>query len=458
MQSRFAVYFRFFPSFLLLSWLGFNAHAQNDICTHLNNDSYNYSGLIAYKAFLEKTEENNASRLEKKIQKQYDKIIAEKNTDIIKQLREKEFLFDDTVYPYLQNIFNHILETNSLDKNQFHFFVDRTSAVNAYSYEDGTIVCNLGLLSIMENESQITMVLCHEFGHYLLNHVNTAIIKQLTRYNSPEFLSLVNKIKRQKYNTKTQLEDLLTVDVFDRSKHSRTQERAADSLGMLLFRNTGYNCKTVSRVFDLLDSSDNKIAVCPIQHFLKQQGISADDDWFTPVKKMSFGAAIKKETADSLKTHPDCAQRKITMQQHFDKNPKAGTDFLISNAQNLAAIKKIAFFNEATYSKDKDNLGFYFYQLIQNNALFPSDNCIKTEIFETLSSICKHQKAHTLYMVVGSQYIPENENDEYAKLLKLLDSISLKKMIEITNTYYQNNKSLITASTEAINNLNTLIN
>jgi hypothetical protein len=57
-------------------------------------------------------------------------------------------------------------------------------------------------------------------------------------------------------------------------------------------------------------------------------------------------------------------------------------------------------------------------------------------------------------LVVGNQYSPKDDNDEYAKLLKLLDSISLQKMNEITTTYYKNNKSLITASTEVINNLN----
>jgi len=52
----------------------------------------------------------------------------------------------------------------------------------------------------------------------------------------------------------------------------------------------------------------------------------------------------------------------------------------------------------------------------------------------------------------------KNDNDEYNKLLKLLDNLSLKEMTQITSTYYQNNKSIITASAEAINNFNKLKN
>ena len=92
------------------------------------------------------------------------------------ELRENNFLFDPEITNYLSSIFYHILEKNNLNKNGFHFFVSRSAAVNASAYEDGTVICNLGLLKISETESQIAMVFCHELAHYLLNHVNNSII------------------------------------------------------------------------------------------------------------------------------------------------------------------------------------------------------------------------------------------------------------------------------------------
>ncbi|MDF2433457.1 MAG: hypothetical protein JWP44_3088 [Mucilaginibacter sp.] len=441
---------KFFLFFLISIFCNLHVYAQNNI--------YNFSQIKDYKTFLVTNTNAKAALINKSIQKQYLNIISEKNDELLKKFEKKSFLFDSTAYLYLNSIFQYILEKNSLDKTRFHFFIDRTSVVNAYSYEDGTVVCDLGLVSITENESQLAMVFCHELGHYLLDHVNTSLIKQLEKYNSPEFLAHLKTIKKQEYNTKRQLENLLETDVFDQRKHNRHQERAADSLAMLLFLKTGYNCKTVSRVFDLLDSSDSKTIRCSIGSFFIGENIAINEDWLKPESRMKFGQTPRKEIIDSLKTHPDCTQRKIWMQSFFNSYPRAGVDFIISDGKKLAKVKKEALFNEALYLKENDNLGLYLYQLIQNNATFPRDRSIKTEIFNTLLSICNHYKTHTLYMVIRNQYLSDDDKDEYAKLLKLFDSLNFQEMKEITKTYYQSNKSLITASTEAINNLNTLNN
>jgi hypothetical protein len=427
------------------------------VSSFAQGNNYTYADLNSYKSHLDNTAADNTGKLDQKIQKDYKKIIADKNTAIIKQLNEKGFLFDAKAYPYLSTIFNHILEKNSLDKSQFHFFIDRSPEVNAYSYEDGTVVCNLGLVTVMENESQLAMVFCHELGHCLLKHSNNAIIKQLEKYNSPEFAAKIKAIKRQNYNVNKQLEGLLLTDFFDRRKHTRSQEWAADSLGMILFSKTGYSGKNVSRLFDLLDSADHKTNACTVSSFFQREKIDIDAGLLRPAKKMSFGSQ-SKGMADSLKTHPDCANRKVIMQAWFDQHPKTGADFLLSNEEQLEKVKKIAFFEEAAYAKDSDIYGFYLFRLIENDALFPSNGAIKTSIFDALVAVCTHEKKHTLYEIVSSPYAPDSDNDEYAKLLKLLNTADLKKMIEITDIYYQNNKPLIAAPKETINDYNTLNN
>ena len=435
-----------------------NVTAQNIVIPQdtLTGDVHVYQKVDEYKSHLDDITKQNADLLDKKLQKQYTKIIGDKNTDLIKQLNEKGFLFDAEIYPYLSSIFYNIVDKNGLDRNQFHFFVDRTSEVNAYTYEDGTIICNLGLLSIIQNESELTMVFSHEIGHYLLKHTNTALKNYLEKINSDEFAAEVKEIKKETYNTKEKLEKLLEVDVFDRRKHNRLQESAADSLGMILFSKTNYSCATVPHLFDLLDSSAQASSYCTMQDFFKQEGISVDDNWFSAPKKMSFGAAPKKEIVDSLKTHPDCAKRKIAAEAYFNQHPKTGVDFFVGTPAKLASIKNLAIFDETVYSKDYSNLGFYLYQLIQNNTHFPSNKFIKTEIFNTFLSLCMHQKQHDLYTVVDVPYIPEDDKDEYAKLLRMLDAVSLHKLVEITAGYYDKNKSLINPSSESITNLNQL--
>lgn len=401
-----------------------------------------------YKQFLDNIEKANADKYDKKIRKEYTEIISDKNESLINSLKDDNFLFDGEIYDYLHAVFNEILKKNSLPENQFHFFVNRSPEVNAYTYEDGTIVCNIGLLGIIETENQLAMVLCHELAHYLLDHTNTEIVKSIERFNSPELLAQVKEIKKEKYNTKKQLESLLMTDLFNNRKHNRFQESSADSLGLILFKNTAYGDNAVARLFDLLDAADSIITKTGIKDFCKQENIAADEKWFTIKKKMSFGEAPKKEMLDTLKTHPDCRLRKLRTEAYFSKNPKAGSSFIIADANRIKEIKKTAAFEVADYSNDKERLSLYLYQLIQNDAAFPGTPYIKTEICKTLINFCVRLKKHSLAAVIDVPYTTENPKDEYAKLLRMIDGCDLGKMKELILSYYEKNKAAITLNEE----------
>ena len=63
---------------------------------------------------------------------------------------------------------------------------------------------------------------------------------------------------------------------------------------------------------------------------------------------------VKKEITDTLRTHPDCAKRKIYAENYFGKHPNTGTDFFLSShfriffnvcrAASFSVLKIISFF------------------------------------------------------------------------------------------------------------------
>ena len=107
---------------------------------------------------------------------------------------------------------------------------------------------------------------------------------------------------------------------------------------------------------------------------------------------------------------------------------------------------------EAKYSKDKDNLSLYLYQLIQIAAVYPNNKSIGPEMFDTFLTICTKQKNHTLGTSIDKPYTPDDPNDEYAKLLQFLDQIDLQKEREITLLLYEKYQSSI--KLDAIQNAN----
>lgn len=415
-----------------------------------------YDKLDDYKAFLNEVAKKNTANLDKKYRKDYADVIADKNTGLINELSEGNFLFDTVINTYLNSLFYYILEKNGIDRSAYHFFVSRSASVNASTYEDGTIICNLGLLNIIETESQLAMVLCHELAHALLDHTNVSIISNIVRFNSPEFAEKVKEIKKEKYNTKKQLEDLLVTDLFSRRRHNRSQEQAADSLGLILLGKTGFGGTAVPHLFNLLDSAQELTTTCTIRSFFKKENISVDESWFVTPKKISFGAVVKKEIVDTLKTHPDCAKRKVYAEQYYTHHTKTGADFLLLTKQRLGYLKDQSINAQANYARDNDRLSFYLFQLIQNDTRFPADPEIKTAILNTWVDFYFRLKNHTLGYVIDKPYNTEDEKDEYARLLKVLDIIDLKKFKEIALTYYEKNKTLVRPGEELIKNLNNL--
>lgn len=438
----------------LIAVLSFCQAQKKEPAPNIANSCCIYNKLEEYKSFLENISKKNSETLDKKVKKEYNEIINDKNTDLITELSGNNFLFDTIISPYLSGIFYHIVEKNGLDKNAFHFFLSRSPEVNAYTYEDGTIICNLGLLNIAETESQIAMVFCHELAHFLLNHANASIISSIEKFNSPEFIAQVKEIKKEKYNTKKKLEELLVTDLYNRRRHKRSYELAADSLGMVLLGKTDYGVSSVPHVFDLLDNSDSLLTRITVQAFCQREKIKVDEQIFVTKKKMSFGGGVKKEIVDTLKTHPDCALRKVYATEYFQKHPKQGGDFILSSKERLNKIKQLSFYAQAAYSKEKEALSYYFYQLIQNDISFPSDSNIKTEIFDLLVSFCIKQKKHSLAYVIQTPYATENEKDEYAKLLKLLHEADVQQFKEMAIAYYENNKNLIVLNNELSTNFN----
>lgn len=424
--------------------------------TSLSTDHYTYANLSTYKFFLDSITSENSKSVDKKLRPDYSAIIKEKNDALVKEITEHKFLYNTAINEYLENIFYLVLKANNLVKGQFHFFVSRSTEANACSLEDGTIIFNIGLFQIVENESQLAMVLCHEIAHYLFGHSTKSVIGYLEKYNSPEFLSQVKSIKKQKFNRKRQLQDLLSDDIFNRRKHNRLQEFAADSLGMELFNHTRFNNITLPYLFDLLDDNEHQQAAISIQAFFLNQGIILNDDLFKENKKITFGVAAKQKVIDSLQTHPDCAKRKLYAQSFFAKQNTTGSDFLVGDPEKLAGLKKEAILIQCGLAKEENNLSNYFYQLIELSPQFKNNSYLATEIFNTLVALCASQKAHQLHTVIKKNYVAYNTEDEYAKLLLLLDRIDLPQFIDIAEVYYKKNILLIKSTPEIIINFNTL--
>ncbi|NPA52716.1 MAG: M48 family metalloprotease [Aquificae bacterium] len=123
-------------------------------------------------------------------------------------------------------------------KLPYEFFVVNSPIVNAFALPGGKIFVNIGLLYVLENESQLAGVIGHELAHVNARHHARFLEKQygiailfnilailLANQKSADIFLQFGKIGAQ----------LLTL------KYSRDQEREADRLGVKFAYEAGYD-------------------------------------------------------------------------------------------------------------------------------------------------------------------------------------------------------------------------
>lgn len=252
---------------------------------------------------------------EKETQKKYKEIWDSRISFITDAIEQKGFLKDNELYNYVQGIVNDIVKANpSYFTKQPTLLIDRSSSVNAYTIGGDIIAVNAGLISFAGSREEIALVIAHELSHNYLQHADKAMKEKAEWLTSEEYKKSLNSILDSKYERLTRLKKIFENYSFSRSRHNRYHENDADSLALVLLKNS--NIPFNSKYFLRLDSADIQYKTPlknPVKDYFAAYGITIQDSW---TQKRSRGLSTKnynfRDTsgiADSLKTHPDCKER-----------------------------------------------------------------------------------------------------------------------------------------------------
>jgi Peptidase family M48 len=252
---------------------------------------------------------------ERETQKKYKEIWDSRTSFITEAIEQKGFIKDDELYMYIQAIVNDITKSNpSYFSKQPTLLLDRSASVNAYTFGRDFIAVNAGLVSFASCREEIALVIAHELSHNYLQHTDNAIKEKAEWLTSDEYKRSLNSILDSKYERLSRLKKIFENYSFSRSRHNRYHEGDADSLALLLLRNSHipFNAKYFLR----LDSADIQYKTPlknPVKSYFAAYGIPVEDSW---TQKRTRGLSTKsynfRDTtglADSLKTHPDCRER-----------------------------------------------------------------------------------------------------------------------------------------------------
>jgi Zn-dependent protease with chaperone function len=281
---------------------------------------YSYDDLSAFsfakqKDSLKKTWDCPQLYKDKSTQKKFREIWNERTDFITGAIDANNYINDGEIYNYIDAIISSLYKANSqLLKQKPLLLIDRSASVNAYALGGNVIAVNLGLVTFAESREELALAIAHELSHNILNHPENSMKQRAEWLTSDEYKNSLKSVLDSKYQRLTRLQKVIESYTFSRNRHSRYHESDADSLAIILLKNSHISFNP--EFFLRLDSSDDEYRQPlkdPVKNYFASYHVPLDDDWFIQRSKglssHTYNFNSPTEIVDSLKTHPDCVER-----------------------------------------------------------------------------------------------------------------------------------------------------
>lgn len=368
----------------------------------------------------------------KATQKLYKEIWDSRVSFITNAMENKNFVHDKEVYNYVETIINQLVKSNkSLLPTNPILLLDRSEAVNAYAIGGNIIAVNLGLIAFAESNEDVALVVAHELAHNILNHADNAMKEKAEWLTSDDYKNSLNTILDSKYERLSRLKKVFENYGFDRSRHQRYHESEADSLGIVLLKNSGYSFNP--KFFLRLDSADiqyRQPLASPTKNYFTAYNLAFEEPWTQRrTKGLSTKSYSFKDTtaiADSLKTHPDCKLRyavslsKATINAAFTPVPATiqakANEMLIWNLFDNQDLTQCLY--RVLQQKDKGDTNAWYDMMVYDifSGLFYADKQLSR--FNAIGLIQKEYISKDYYALQNMlEQMPRETLEQYCKQL-----------------------------------------
>jgi len=252
---------------------------------------------------------------DKATQKKYKEFWDDRTSFITEAISRDNYVHENDLITYVDGIITQLMQGNKqLMPVRPFLLIDRSPSVNAYSIGGNIIAVNLGLISFVQTREELALVIAHELSHNILQHTDNAMKQKAEWLTSDEYKKSLDAVLDSKYERLSRLKKVLEGYSFNRSRHQRYHESEADSLAIVLLKKS--NIPFNAACFLRLDSSDiqyQQPLKRPLKNYLVAYQLPFEDSWtIRRSKGLSTRAYNFNNTGtidDSLKTHPECADR-----------------------------------------------------------------------------------------------------------------------------------------------------
>jgi hypothetical protein len=290
--------------------------------------------------------------------------------------------FGDPVTAYINQVADEILKDKPELHVQLKFYHIKSPQLNASSTPQGIILVNTGAFAYLQNEAQLAFILCHEIAHYVKDHAlnsyteNQQALKGKGIYGS---ISLDEQIELY-FN------------------HSHEKEMEADSLGVALFLETGYDPAEITSALHLFHYYYLPFGNKPFNvNFFNKEEFTIPYIYF---KDSLSPVSIVEKESDEYKTHPNISKRKTAVDSLLYGKHLSGSKYLVSEPsfKNLSTFCRFESLRLDILQKNYTKALYSSYLLLDE---YPGNEFLETCIAKSLYGLTKFRNSEEFHLVTS---------------------------------------------------------
>ena len=360
---------------------------------------------------------------------------------VLRNIKKDAFILDERFTSYVEEIKLAILERNpSLKSKIGEVLVSRRISPNALSLAEGSIFLNAGLFSLFDNKAQLTAVLCHEMAHKGLEHSSRNLLKSAQLYAQTKNSRYLKSFRATKGRSRSEaafsrLKQLL----YSKGAQYRKQEKEADSLGYLYYKNLGLPAGEYIRILDYLKDYDSvttiDIDTALYRKLFNLPNLLFREEWIETenYSKYHYEHYTEKITRDSLKTHPENDERIAHMIALYGI---ASKDTVIQPDQEFQELKTLAKQEEIANLYFLEEYGQSIYLILHRlqEVGGSDDPYLHHWLGKNLQKLYEAKKAYRMNRYVD-RISPNEQDPSYLLYLNLMWKLKLDDLKALADFY-----------------------
>ncbi|OUD12321.1 M48 family metalloprotease [Thioflexithrix psekupsensis] len=177
----------------------------------------------------------------------------------LRELRKQRLLLQDVLIDdYLNSLGQYLVSFSKDQQSRFYFFTVNDQNINAFAHLGGYIGMNAGLILKTQTESELASVFAHEIAHVVQRHTVRTHEAQ-SKMAVPRIVAMLlaglaaSTANSDVANASAVVSQALDIQNF--INYTRLHEKEADSIGMQILGDAGFDPRGMPRFFEALQSA-----------------------------------------------------------------------------------------------------------------------------------------------------------------------------------------------------------